>query len=295
MNSSQLRKFLSDLFTRVFRFWILTGIIFLLLMVSLLLVVYPLSKQCTKRYNGLQDLADTLEKYALKKDLYNSHWIESKKAETELYKAEVEKCRSFLKRKDDLLEAVFVIEDPERGHVTIDDEALWRSEYLKRASALLVKIQENKIIFHENALPFQKWGSDIPSWDAILPAQKRFWILETLINAVIKTKGITKLENINFREVPYSYNPSPAQLYTAIPLTLKVELQAGRIQFLLREILGSDIPFVIEGIVIVSTDKNDDSGFTLKHGDVLTQDVDGSLPDPVVGVTLDVYVIDYNA
>jgi hypothetical protein len=295
MNSSQFKKILPGMFTGVFRFWISIGIVFFILILSLFLFICPLSKQCTKSYNSLQDLAATLERYALKKDLYNSKWIESKKLEADLYKEEAEKCKSFLKRKDDQLEAVFVMEDSEKGLIKIDDEALWRNEYLKRTSTLLAKIQENKIAFHVNALPFQNWGSNIPSWDAIMPVQKRFWIIEALINAVTNTIGIVKLEKINFRETSYSYDSSFTQLYTAIPVTLRTELQANRIKFLLHEILRSNIPFVIEGITILSTDNNFNPDLPLKNDDVLTQDTGSYLPDPIIDVTIDVYVIDYKA
>ena len=105
--------------------------------------------------------------------------------------------------------------------------------------------------------------------------------------------GITKLEKILFRESSFTYDPSFAQHYTVIPLTVQVELQADRIEFLLHEILKSDIPFVIEGINILSTDKNFNSNSLMEHANILDNDTDNLFPNPIIDVTLEVQVIDY--
>src|SRR3972149_4534981 len=47
-------------------------------------------------------------------------------------------------------------------------------------------------------------GSDIPTWDAISPVQKKFWILEALVNVALNNAGITKLEKIAFRESSFT-------------------------------------------------------------------------------------------
>lgn len=67
----------------------------------------------------------------------------------------------------------FSREDAKKGLIKIEDEALWKNEYVKRVSALLTKLATNTIAVTEDALPFQNWGQDIPSWDTILPAQKK--------------------------------------------------------------------------------------------------------------------------
>ena len=157
------------------------------------------------------------------------------------------------------------------------------------------KLEAKNITLGEDALPFYNWGSDIPMWDAISPVQKKFWILEAFINIVLNNTGITKLKKITFRESSFTYDNSLAKLYTVIPIIIKVELQADRIKFLLHEILKSDIPFVIEGINILSTDKTFSSSSSTENGDSLPKDIDNHLPNPIINVTLDVYVIDYAA
>jgi hypothetical protein len=256
--------------------------------------IFPLSNQYAKTYKDIGDLTSPLENYALKvKNIYNDKWITSKKLEADLYEKELEKCKSFLKEKDNRLESVFLIKDSEKGLIKIEDEALWKNEYVKRVSGLLTKLKAHNIALGEGALPFHGWGSDIPAWDTILPVQKKFWILEALTNIALSNAGITKLEKITFRESSFIYDPSFAQHYTVIPLTIKVELQADRVKFLLHEILKSDIPFVIEGFNILSTDKTFNSNSLMENVNILANDTDNRFPNPIIDVTLEVYVIDY--
>jgi len=288
MNFSKLRKDLTGFFTGMRGFWISIGAVFLIMLILLFVFIFPLSNKYAKTYKDLDDLTIPLENYALKvKNIYNDKWITSKKLETDLYEKELEKCKSFLKERDNSLETVFVIDDPTKGPVRIEDEALWKNEYVKRVSGLLTKLKANNITLGEGALPFHNWGSDIPTWDAISPVQKKFWILEALVKVALNNAGITKLEKIAFREASFTYDPSLVKLYTVIPITIQVELQADRIKFLLHEILKSDIPFVIEGINIMSTDKTFSSSSLIKNDD--------SMSNPIINVTLDIYIIDYIA
>src|SRR3989304_1910191 len=236
MNFSKLRKDLTGFFTGMRGFWISIGAVFLILLILYFVFIFPLSNKYAKTYKDLDDLRTPLEKYALKiKNIYNDNWITSKKLEADLYEKELEKCKSFLKEKDNSLEAVFLIEDSIKGLVKIEDEALWKNEYVKRVSELLTKLKAKNITLGEGALPFYNWGSDIPRWDAISPVQKNFWILEAFINIVLNNTGITKLEKITFRESSFTYDHSLAKLYTVIPLTIKVELQADRIKRTIHE------------------------------------------------------------
>ena len=294
LNFSKLRKNFANYFTGILGFWISVGTIFLILLILFFVFVFQLSSQYTKTYKNLDDLITPLENYALKgKNIYNDKWITSKKLEAVLYEKELEKCKSFFKEKDKYLEAVFLIEDPIKGLVKIEDEALWKNEYVKRVSELLTKLEANNITLGEGALPFHDWGSDIPTWDAISPVQKRFWILEALVNVTLSNTWIVKLENLSFRESSFTYDTSLAKLYTVIPITIQVELQADLIKFLLHEILKSDIPFIIEGINILCTDKTFSPSSLTENVDVLVRDTDNRSPNPIIDVTLDVYVIDY--
>src|SRR3989339_1399566 len=288
MNFSKLRNKLTGFFTGILGFWISIGTIFLIQLILYFVFIFPLSNQYAKTYKDIDDLTTPLENYALKvKNIYNDKWITAKKLEADLYEQELEQCKAFLKEKDNRLEAVFLIEDSEKGLIRIEDEALWKNEYVKRVSGLLTKLKAHNIALGEGALPFHNWGSDIPTWAAISPVQKKFWILEALVNVALNNAGITKLEKIAFRESSFTYDPSLVKLYTVIPITIQVELQADRIKFLLHEILKSDIPFVIEGINIMSTDKTFSSSSLIKNDD--------SMSNPIINVTLDIYIIDYIA
>ena len=293
VNLSKLRETLHGIFTVIYSFWILIGSVFFILITFFFVFIYPLSGFYNRAYNGLNDLIMALEQYAFKKDIYNDKWIASKKQEADLYDKEHEKCKSFLKEKDSRLEAFFLIEDPEKGMVEIEDEAIWKNEYLKRVSALLAKLEANNITVSEGALPFQTWGSDIPTWDTILPVQKRFWILESLVNIATNNTGVIRIERITFRESVYTYDSSLANIYSVIPITLKVELQSDRIKYLLYEILKSDIPFVIEGINILSTDKIFNPGSLTESEGTLIKDTDKNLLNPIIDIAIDAYVIDY--
>lgn len=289
----KFRKILTGIFAGMSGFWIFAGNAGFFLLFLLVVFIFPLSNRYARSYKDIEDLSAAMERLALKKDIYNDAWIASAKQESGFYDEELEKCRSFLKERDSRLEAVFSREDTERGLIKIEDEALWKNEYGKRTSALLAKLGTNNIVVNEGALPFQNWGSDIPTWDAIQPVQKRFWILEAIVNIALNNSGITKLKKLTFRETSPSYDPSFAHIYTPIPLTIEVELLADCIQFLLCDILKADIPFVIEGITILSTNK------VLNHH-TLTEGrgkkgVSNHAFCPVINVVIDVYVIDYKA
>ncbi len=292
----KLGKVLPDILAGMTGFWILNGTAFFLLLVFFFVLIFPLSNRHSRAYKAIEDLTTTLKWYATKKDLSNDAWITSARQETELYKQEIEKCESFLKERDNRLEAIFLREDPEKGPIKIEDEALWKNEYMKRSSALLTKLQTNNIAVGEGALLFQNWGPDIPPWDAILPAQKRFWILEAIISIILNDTGITKLGKIAFRESSPAYDPSFEQLYTVIPLTISVELQADCIQFFLHDILKSDITFVIEGVTILSTNKTLPHSALMGSEDDLNKDgANNPASNPIIDVTIDAYVIDYKA
>ncbi len=294
MNLSKLRNKLTGFFTGIRGFWVSIGVIFLILLILFFVFIFPLSNQYARTCKDLDDLTIPLENYALKvKNIYNDKWVTSKKLETDLYEKELERCKTFLKEKDNRLESIFFVEDSEKGLVKIEDEALWKNEYVKRVSELLTKLEANNIVLGEGALPFHDWGSDIPTWDTILPVQKKFWILEALTSIALNNAGITRLEKITFRESSIIYDPSFAQHYTVMPLTIKVELQADRIKFLFHEILKSDIPFVIEGINILSTDKIFSSSSLMENEDSLPKDIDNRFPNPIIDVILEVHVIDY--
>lgn len=290
---SQLKKIFRGIFSGMWGFWISTGIVFFILMVLFFVFISTLSNQYARIYKEAGDLSTALDRYALKKDLYSDVWITSKRQEADFYNKEVENCKSFLKKKDDHLEAIFLIHDREKGLMKLEDEALWKNEYEKRVSGLLTKLETNHIVVSEGAWPFQKWGQEIPTWDAILSVQKRFWILEAIANIILNNTGITKLGKITFKDTCSSYDPSFTQIYTAIPIAIRVELQADRIQFLLHDILKSDIPFIIEGVTILSADKIPNPRPSIEDEGDLNKGMSGNISNLIIDVTIDAYVIDY--
>lgn len=292
----QLRKILPGIFAGAPGFWISMGVVFSILLLLLFLLIFPRSNQYARAYQDMQDLSIMLEKYAAKKDLYNNAWIASTKQQSELYDKELEKCKAFLKEKDERLEAIFSREDTEKGLMKIEDEALWKNEYMKRVSLLLTKLETHNVAISEGALPFHRWGPDIPAWDTILPEQKKFWILEAIVNVSLNDTGVRRLEKITFRESSPTYEPSFAQLYTVIPITIKVELPADRIQFLLRNILKSDILFVVENVTILSTDSVlTPESLTGNESALSRRDTSHSVPPSIIDIVIDAYVIDYKA
>ncbi|TVM03304.1 MAG: hypothetical protein CV087_05755 [Candidatus Brocadia sp. WS118] len=293
MNFLHIRKMYHSIFARILNFWLITGIGFFTLLILLFAFISPLSNQYAKTYKNVMNLSVAFERYAAKKDLYNESWIASKRQEAELYNKEVEKCKSFLKGRDDHLESVFVIQDTEKRLMKVEDEALWKNEYGKRISALVAKLEANHVALDNGALPFQNWGAEIPVWDNILSAQKRFWIIEAIVNIILDNNGITKLEKITFKESCCSYDLSFAHIYTAIPITMKVELQADRIQFLLHDILESSIPFVIEGVNISSTNKILNPNSSMENNNASSAETNNNLPHLITDITIDAYVIDY--
>ncbi|MCF6149509.1 MAG: hypothetical protein E3K37_12725 [Candidatus Kuenenia sp.] len=280
-------------FLSIYRFWIITGVIFLVMIIVFFTVNYSLLKQHTTIHNDLGNLSSMLERYALAKTTYNNKWISAKEQEANIYNEEIEKCRSLINRMDNQLEMTFSNNIPEKGVVKIEDEALWKQEYLKRGSLLLTKLEKSNIEFHESALPFYDWAANIPAWEEIIPEQKRFWILDALVNILLKNTGVTKLEKISFKTVPNNIDTRYESLYSTIPLTISLELEAERVQFLLNELLKSGIPFVIENINIESTTKKTshmNSGKTLGSS---FKNQDAFMAMPVINILIDAYVIDF--
>jgi len=270
-NTPQRRAFIKNYFSGVRGFWICIGICFCVFVICFFVFNYPLLKKREKMFKNLEDLSAMLKTYSLRKNLYNNTWITAKKHEAEMYDKETEVCHNVLKEMDTSLEAIFLIKTPEGGLIEVRDEALWKNEYVKRISALLTRLRESEIVFHESALPFHDWGAKIPVWDSILPEQKRFWILESLVDIILQDTGVIQLQGISFRDSPHNIDAVYERLYFAIPFTIAVELEARRLQFLLHELLKPKIPFVIECVDIESTNKANHS----------------------IDVIIDAYAIDY--
>ena len=287
INFSALKIRLKTIFTSLYSFWIYVIVVFLIVVIIFFVFVYPYSKVYVKAYKDSEDMANVMERYGYRKDLYNEKWTASKKLESEIYDKEIEKCKYFLKEKDSRLEAFFMIEEPEKGLVKINDEAIWKNAYLRAVSALLEKFKATNIRLEQEALPFDSWGADIPTWETIKTVQKKFWIIESLANIAIGNNGVTEIDKIVFRESSNTYDPKLAEIYTTIPFNIKIKLQADYIKSFLSKILSSEIPYVIENISILGTDKSINPAETTKGKD------NTQLPIPIISVTIDAYAMDY--
>ncbi len=64
---------------------------------------------------------------------------------------------------------------------------------------LLDNIIDREILLGENALSLKQWHEGIPTWEEIVPEQKRFWITEELVKIILKDNlKIESLEGIHF-------------------------------------------------------------------------------------------------
>ncbi|WP_347273073.1 hypothetical protein [Candidatus Kuenenia sp.] len=292
-NLEEGEKHKRTLFSSLYNFWAIIGAVFLAMVIVLFVFNYSLLKQHATIHHDLENMSSMLERYALSKITYNSKWIRAKEAETDKYNDEIEKCRALIYRMDSQLETFFLNNIPGKGIVKIEDEALWRHEYLKRVSQLFAKLEESAIGFNGSALPFHDWGATIPTWDEILPEQKRFWILEALVNALLKNTGVINLEKISFKTAPNNKDDTYLPLYSTIPLTISLALEAERLPFLLNELLTASIPFVIENINIESTGKKT-VGINYRKSDGSTiENQDTFTAVPTISILIDAYVIDF--
>lgn len=292
-NLAEGEKYMRNFFSSLYNFWAIIGAVFLAMVIVLFVFNYSLLKKHATIHHDLENMSSMLERYALSKITYNSKWIRVKEAETDTYNEEIEKCRTLIHRMDSQLETFFLKNIPGKGIAKIEDEALWKYEYLKRFSLLFTKLEESTIGFHGSALPFHDWDASIPTWEEILPEQKRFWILEALVNALLKNTGVTNLGKISFKTAPNNKDDTYLPLYSTIPLTISLALEAERLPFLLNELLTASIPFVIENINIESTGKKT-VGINYRKSDgnpIENQDTFTAIP--IITILIDAYVIDF--
>ena len=153
----------------------------------------------------------------------------------------------FYKERDRHLEKMFESVNGEG----IKDEALWENRYIQRKNVLLEMIKNREISLGKNALPFKQWKVKIPTWEEIVPEQKRFWVTEELVRIILMDElKVDCLEGINFEmEDAVSVNAN-TELYDIIPFTIKVSMNVESLLFLLNELLKSKLSFEIQTINI---------------------------------------------
>jgi hypothetical protein len=241
----------------------------------------------------MERLLTRLERYEKKgHKICNEKWIKTEEEKLEVIKRVQQEYKVFYKERDRHLEKMFESVNGEG----IKDEALWENRYIQRKNVLLEKIENREISLGKNALPFKQWKVKIPTWEEIVPEQKRFWVTEELVRIILMDElKVDYLEGINFEmEDAVSVNTN-TELYDIIPFTIKVSMNVERLLFLLNELLKSKLCFEIQTINIggelnrlrVTKGTGESSGFEQ------SAQKRRSRSPSIVDVVIDAYALDF--
>jgi len=256
-------------------------------------VVSPFRSRNSEKMESMERLLTRLERYEKKgHKICNEKWIKTEEEKLEVIKRVQQEYKVFYKERDRHLEKMFESVNGEG----IKDEALWENRYIQRKNVLLEKIENREISLGKNALPFKQWKVKIPTWEEIVPEQKRFWVTEELVRIILMDElKVDCLEGINFEmEDAVSVNAN-TELYDIIPFTIKVSMNVESLLFLLNELLKSKLSFEIQTINIggelnrlrVTKGAGESSGFE--------QSAQRRRPRPpsIVDVVIDAYALDF--
>ena len=256
-------------------------------------VVSPFRSRNSEKMESMERLLTRLERYEKKgHKICNEKWIKTEEEKLEVIKRVQQEYKVFYKERDRHLEKMFESVNGEG----IKDEALWENRYIQRKNVLLEKIENREISLGKNALPFKQWKVKIPTWEEIVPEQKRFWVTEELVRIILMDElKVDYLEGINFEmEDAVSVNTN-TELYDIIPFTIKVSMNVESLLFLLNELLKSKLSFEIQTINIggelnrlrVTKGAGESSGF-----DQSAQKRRSRSPS-IVDVVIDAYALDF--
>ena len=256
-------------------------------------VVSPFRSRNSEKMESMERLLTRLERYEKKgHKICNEKWIKTEEEKLEVIKRVQQEYKVFYKERDRHLEKMFESVNGEG----IKDEALWENRYIQRKNVLLEKIENREISLGKNALPFKQWKVKIPTWEEIVPEQKRFWVTEELVRIILMDElKVDCLEGINFEmEDAVSVNAN-TELYDIIPFTIKVSMNVESLLFLLNELLKSKLSFEIQTINIggelnrlrVTKGAGESSGF-----DQSAQKRRSRSPS-IVDVVIDAYALDF--
>ena len=256
-------------------------------------VVSPFRSRNSEKMESMERLLTRLERYEKKgHKICNEKWIKTEEEKLEVIKRVQQEYKVFYKERERHLEKMFESVNGEG----IKDEALWENRYIQRKNVLLEKIENREISLGKNALPFKQWKVKIPTWEEIVPEQKRFWVTEELVRIILMDElKVDCLEGINFEmEDAVSVNAN-TELYDIIPFTIKVSMNVESLLFLLNELLKSKLSFEIQTINIggelnrlrVTKGAGESSGFE--------QSAQRRRPRPpsIVDVVIDAYALDF--
>ena len=256
-------------------------------------VVSPFRSRNSEKMESMERLLTRLERYEKKgHKICNEKWIKTEEEKLEVIKRVQQEYKVFYKERDRHLEKMFESVNGEG----IKDEALWENRYIQRKNVLLEKIETREISLGKNALPFKQWKVKIPTWEEIVPEQKRFWVTEELVRIILMDElKVDYLEGINFEmEDAVSVNTN-TELYDIIPFTIKVSMNVESLLFLLNELLKSKLSFEIQTINIggelnrlrVTKGAGESSGFEK------SAQRRRSRSPSIVDVVIDAYALDF--
>ena len=230
------------------KFWISIGGGVIFVIVFYFCVISPFRSRNSEKMESMERLLTRLERYEKKgHKIRNKKWIKAEEEKLEAIKKAQQEYELFYKERDGRLEKIFESVNGEE----IKDEALWENRYIQGMNVLLGNIKNREIPLGNNALSFKQWNVEIPTWEEIVPEQKRFWITEELVKIILNDKlKIDYLESISFeREGAVSAN-AYTELCDIIPFTIKVSMNIEGLLFLMNELLKSELPFEISTINI---------------------------------------------
>ncbi len=256
-------------------------------------VVSPFRLRKIEKMESLERLLTRLERYEKKGyKIRNEKWIKAEEAKQEALKKVQHEYELFYKERDSLLEKIFASVNGEE----VKDEALWENRYIQGINVLLDKIKKREIPLGKNALPFKQWKAKIPTWEEIVPEQKRFWITEELVNIILKKAlKVDYLESINFEMENAVSSNAYTELYDIIPFTIKVSMNIESLLFLINELLKSKLSFEIKTINIGGELSRfralEEVGKSFSSGQSVQK---RSIRSPsIVDVVIDAYVLDF--
>jgi hypothetical protein len=230
------------------KFWISLGGGMIFVIAFYFCVVSPFRSRKIEKMESLERLLTRLERFEKKGyKIRNEKWIRAEEAKLEAITEIQHEFKLFYKEQDSHLEKIFA--SVSGGEVK--DEALWENRYIQGVNVLMDKINKRDIPLGKNALPFKQWNAEIPTWEEIIPEQKKFWITEELVNIILKEGlKVDYLEGINFEMENAVSTNANTELYDIIPFTIQVSMNVESLLFLMNELLKSKLSFGIKTINI---------------------------------------------
>lgn len=278
------------------KFWVIIGGIVIMLLVAYFMIANKHRVEKPKQIASIKKELDQLQMLQMKGTrTINKKWIDASQAKLDQIKTEQSEYRKSLQERDMNIEKIFRSDEGD----TISDEALWKNEYIQRVDQIYNSLSENNIPVDVNSLPFHQWRGEIPTWEKIGPVQKKFWILEELVNIVLNEQlKISDLNGIAFKRSTFPPGESKSDLYTIIPFTINLRIRTGSILFLINELSKSDLRFQIETIN-VRNDSKDPPKQISNASDIMQSyepwREDSPTADPVVNVIINAHVIDFKS